>query len=29
MQAEFRVLLRSAARPYLAAGLYPYFFARC
>ena len=28
MQAELRVLLRSAARPYLAAGLYPYFFAR-
>jgi len=28
MQAEVRVLLRSAARPYLAAGLYPYFFAR-
>ena len=28
MQAEFRVLVRSAARPYLAAGLYPYFFAR-
>ena len=29
MQTEFRVLIRSAARPYLAAGLYPYFFARC
>lgn len=28
MQAEVRALLRSAARPYLAAGLYPYFFAR-
>jgi SAM-dependent methyltransferase len=28
MQPEVRVLLRSAARPYLAAGLYPYFFAR-
>ena len=28
MQAEVRALLKSAARPYLAAGLYPYFFAR-
>ncbi|HEV8647142.1 MAG TPA: class I SAM-dependent methyltransferase [Burkholderiales bacterium] len=28
MQPEVRALLRSAARPYLAAGLYPYFFAR-
>ena len=28
MQAEVRARLRSAARPYLAAGLYPYFFAR-
>jgi len=28
MQAEVRALLRTAARPYLAAGLYPYFFAR-
>jgi SAM-dependent methyltransferase len=28
MQAEVRALLRSAARPYRAAGLYPYFFAR-
>lgn len=28
MQPEVRALLRSAARSYLAAGLYPYFFAR-
>lgn len=28
MQAEVRALLRTAAHPYLAAGLYPYFFAR-
>ena len=28
MQAEVRALLKSAARPYLAAGLYPYLFAR-
>jgi hypothetical protein len=28
MQAEVRALLKSAVRPYLAAGLYPYFFAR-
>ncbi len=28
MQAEVRVLPRCAARLYLAAGLYPYFFAR-
>lgn len=28
MQAEVRTLMRSAARPYLAAGLYAYFFAR-
>jgi SAM-dependent methyltransferase len=28
MQPEVRALLKSAARPYLAAGLYPYFFAR-
>ncbi|MGQ0578284.1 MAG: methyltransferase [Betaproteobacteria bacterium] len=28
MQAEVRALLKTAARPYLAAGPYPYFFAR-
>ena len=28
MRPEVRALLKSAARPYLAAGLYPYFFAR-
>jgi SAM-dependent methyltransferase len=28
MQPEVRELLRIAARPYLAAGFYPYFFAR-
>lgn len=28
MQSELRVLVNAAARPYLRAGLYPYFFAR-
>ena len=28
MQSELRALINAAARPYLRAGLYPYFFAR-
>ena len=29
MQSEVRALLDASTRPYLRAGLYPYFFARC